>query len=78
MRKAVSYLILLSMVFSPVAQSQAATKNQSVRLQDYFINPAADLSWMTERERAAYIAYLYSLRMLVETELSADLYKARK
>ncbi len=73
MRLALSYLVITSLFFSPLAQGQVTAKKQSVRLQDYFINPAVDLSWMTENERAAYVAYLYSLRMLVETELSANM-----
>lgn len=73
MRLLVSYVVTCSLFFSPLAQGQVNAKKQSIRLQSYFINPSVDLSWMTENERAAYVAYLYSLRMLVETELSADM-----
>lgn len=62
MRNLFSYLIIFSLSFSPLAFGQINSKNQSVRLQDYFINPTVDLDWMTERERAAYVALANSFQ----------------
>ncbi len=42
------------------------------KIEDYFVNPQTDLSWMTEKEKLSYYTFLFSLHTFVDAELNKD------
>jgi hypothetical protein len=72
MRQGLSLILTFSLFFSPLARG-ASLAPKNIRIQDYFVKPSVDFAWMTEKERAAYISFLYSLQILIDAELSNDL-----
>ena len=73
MQKTFCYFLAFLVAFAPSLQVSALPKKRPVRVQDYFVDPSKDFKWMTQKERATYIGVLYSLRLLLETELSGDM-----
>ena len=51
-------------------QFQIANAKSNQKIEDYFINPQTDLSWMTEKEKLSYHTFLFSLHTFVDAELN--------
>jgi len=73
MKKITSSFLACAIGLSMSLQTYAATPPQDIRLENYLIDPQVDFSWMTPDERAAYVAFLYSLQILVDAELSGSM-----
>lgn len=51
-------------------QAEAKNMNSSVRLEHYMIDPKVDFEWMSETERASYVAFLYSVNLFLDVEMN--------
>lgn len=74
MRIALILGLMSQLLFISVQASQKKTNIDlnSARIEDYLINPQKDFSWMTENEKASYIAFLYNLNLIVDAELNKN------
>lgn len=66
--------LVFQLIFISVQASQKKTNEDlnAARIEDYLINPQKDFSWMTENEKASYIAFLYNLNLIVDAELNKN------
>ena len=74
MRRALILGLFFQLFFISAQATQTKTKVDlnSGRIEDYLINPQKDFSWMTENEKASYIAFLYNLNLIVDAELNKN------
>lgn len=54
------------------ASAKRAQSSQRPRLEKYFVDPVKDFAWMTAQEKAAYVAFLYNLNLVIESELNKN------
>lgn len=64
--KTIFFVILL------VVQCQITFAKKNQKIENYFINPETDLSWMTEKEKLSYYTFIFSLHTFVDTELNKN------
>lgn len=65
----ISQLLFIS---AQASQKKTIIDLKAGRIEDYLINPQKDFSWMTENEKASYIAFLYNLNLIVDAELNKN------